>query len=234
MADILEEAAKRLDNLAERTSHYFATQTFTDSEWARIGSDMSDAITVVIPTVPSRAEYLERALRSVKTQTLQPARVVVQVDTDREGAGVTRQRGLEKVLTPLVAFLDDDDEFLPQHLERCLAHLQAKGADLVYPWFHVVGGGDPFPPHFFTDEWDPEQPRHTTVTTLARVDPLLEVGGFMIPDPTVQEQYVFGEEFRMVCALNDAGYKISHLPERTWNWHHHGRNSSGLPWRIEW
>jgi glycosyltransferase involved in cell wall biosynthesis len=73
-------------------------------------------ITVVIPSIPSRAKMLDRALASVKAQTLRPERVVVEFDDDRLGAAATRQRGLEKVTTPWVAFLDDDDEFLPGHL----------------------------------------------------------------------------------------------------------------------
>lgn len=193
-------------------------------------------ITVVIPTVAPRQQMLNRALKSVAAQTLQPADVIVVTDTERQGAPLTRQRGLEAVKTKLVAFLDDDDEFLPQHLERCREHLYSTGADLVYPWFHVVGGTDPFP-QFYGRPWDPQAPHHTTVTVLARTDALLAVGGFLAEGPDNldnPDDPRAGEEYRMVLALNSAGYWISHLPERTWNWHHHGQNTSGLPRKVRW
>lgn len=74
---------------------------------------MKPAITVAIPTIPPRRALLRRALRSVQDQTMPAAAISVAVDLDRQGAWVTRQRALNAVQTPWVAFLDDDDEFLP-------------------------------------------------------------------------------------------------------------------------
>jgi glycosyltransferase involved in cell wall biosynthesis len=188
-------------------------------------------IAVVIPTIPPRADLLARALASVDRQTLPPAQVIVECDEDRTGAPATRTRGLSRVTCPYVAFLDDDDELLPAHLAKLAAHLLATDADLVYPWFTVVGGTDPFP-HLFGRPFDPHRPCQTTITTLARTSAIRDVGGFVSEDfGTDDRGNRAGEDFRMIIRLVSRGYRIVHLPERTWLWHHHRANTSGQPTR---
>jgi len=188
-------------------------------------------ITVVIPSIPTRTHLLERALASVEAQTWQFQDVIVEFDYDRLGAAVTRQRGLEKVETPWVAFLDDDDEFKPQHLEMLSVAARAADADFVYSWYDVVGGTDPRP-EVFGKVWDPNHPVQTTITTLVRTDLARDVGGFVDEDDgnlLSPDRHYAGEDWRFTKRVNDAGAKIHHLPQRTWRWHHHGHNTSGLP-----
>lgn len=191
-------------------------------------------ITVVIPSIPPRVELLNRALASVENQKLRPDRVVVEVDVDRSGAAVTRQRGLERVETPWVAFLDDDDEFLPEHLEACFVFALENDADYVYPWYTVITrqgktGHDPMPA-FFGKPWDNDQPHQTTITTLVRTELAQSVGFQDSPglDPNGGKVIVGGEDYRFTLGCMFAGAKIMHLPQRTWLWHHHGKNTSGL------
>jgi hypothetical protein len=173
---------------------------------------------------------LDRALASVKAQTYQPKDVIVEFDDSRSGAAATRQRGLTKVATPYVAFLDDDDEFLPEHLDLLLDTMQGWQADYVYPWYEVVGGTDPMP-QFFGLPWDNEQPHQTTITTLVRTDLAQEVafGGEPESDPNGGGFLVGGEDYRFTLGCMERGARIVHLPRRTWLWHHHGANTSGLP-----
>lgn len=191
---------------------------------------MGDTVSVVIPAHPARERngMLTRALASVEAQTLQPDDVIVQVDTHREGAARTRQRGLERASTDWVTFLDSDDEMLPHHLEALLACAQQTGADLVYPWYEVVGGGDPMPCHF-GKPWDPARPRLTTVVTLCRTELAQQVGFVHTHDGTRLLGQPAGEDWFFIVGCNKAGAHIVHLPQRTWRWHHHGRNSSGQP-----
>lgn len=191
-------------------------------------------ITVVIPAIPPRVALLNRALASVKIQTLQPDEIVVEFDEERRGAAATRQRGLERVTTPWTAFLDDDDEFCPVHLERLMATALDHEADMVYSWYEVVGGTDPRPGEFGLP-WDSENPRQTTITTLVRTGMAIAVGGFtdeaedeFLSSP---DRHYAGEDWRLTKRINDAGGKIVHLPEVTWCWHHHSSNTSGLPSR---
>lgn len=191
------------------------------------------SIGVAIPAIPPRVnpEFLGRAFGSVLEQTYPASRVNVVIDHEKRGAGRTRNaawRGLGDV--DYVAFLDDDDYFGPVHLERLMATACETDADLVYPWFNVVGGGDPFPMHFGR-EWDPADPRQTTITVLWRREALESVGGFPVGtfDGVDDGGNRAGEDFLAVCALNAAGGKIVHLPERTWYWRHHETNTSGRP-----
>lgn len=189
---------------------------------------MTPGITVAIPTIPPRRELLQRAVASVLSQTLQPAALSITVDHDRQGAPATRQRALKAVQTDLVAFLDDDDEFLPQHLEKLNAHLIETNADLVFSWFEVVGGRDPFPIEFSHRQWDNDTwQQHTTITVLVRTELAQEVG-FYAPRGLDNVLYS-NEDWAFIQGCLKRGAKISRISERTWKWHHDSGNTSGLP-----
>jgi glycosyltransferase involved in cell wall biosynthesis len=197
-------------------------------------------ITVVIPTHPARGDVLDpgslvgRAVDSVRRQTL-PARFTVTMDDARQGAAVTRQRGLDLVETPWTAFLDSDDFFMPEHLEALAGHAEDTGADYNYSWYKiltptgVVLEHDPvFPPGHYLDPWDPADPRQTTITVLVRTELAKEVG-FVAPTPgELVDGLTLGEDYRFTLGCNERG-KISHLVQKTWYWAHHGLNSSGIP-----
>lgn len=176
---------------------------------------------------------LGRALNSVCGQTLSPRAVHVSVDTEREGAARTRQRALEAVSTHWTAFLDDDDAFKPEHLQILSEAARETGADYIYSWYEVItrtgqclGNHDPvFPVTHFTSPWDPDNPRHTTMTILVRTE-LAQSIGFKDPEPGAR----YGNEdwkFTLDCVA--AGAKIHHVAQRTWYWYHSGMNTSGLP-----
>lgn len=102
-----------------------------------------DLITVIIPTY-KRNETLERAIRSVECQTYPNIEIIV-VDDNAEfpeyreknkqmakkhsqviflenkqnlGGGLTRNEGIKHAKGKFIAFLDDDDEYLPEKLEK--------------------------------------------------------------------------------------------------------------------
>lgn len=190
-------------------------------------------VTVVIPTIYSRSAMLEQAVQSVLEQELQAADVIIEHDIHRQGPAVVRNRALARVQTPWLAWLDDDDLLMPQHL-RVLADVALSAdADLVWPWFTVSGGGDPFPMHFGR-QWDPEHPHQFPITYLVRTELVRRVGGFeTVPDgPAHADGNRAGEDWRLQLAMSAAGGRFVHLPERTWIWRHHGGNTSGLPERV--
>lgn len=187
----------------------------------------------MIPTIPPRAGMLNRASASAAFQSLPPAGISVRSDLKGLGAAWTRTRALEAVRTEWTAFLDDDDVFGPDHLLR-LAEFQAEtGADAVYPWFKVEGGGDPFP-QFEGRPWDKADPHLFPITTLVRTEVALAAGGFEGPRLPAQEwdpDYMNGEggeDWPFWLRVNEIA-EIVHLPERTWTWYHHGGNTSGRP-----
>jgi cellulose synthase/poly-beta-1,6-N-acetylglucosamine synthase-like glycosyltransferase len=177
---------------------------------------MSD-VTVLIPYHIGRenSPLLARAISSVGSQSY-PCEMILAKDVHAMGAAITRNHGLALVTTPWVAFLDSDDELDPDHIEKLVRCAEETGADYVYPWFRVVGGSDPFP-MFFGMPWDNDAPHCTTVTILVRTEIAQRLGFLDVP----QEDW----NFTLRCVAT--GVKIVHLPERTWTWYHHGKNTSG-------
>lgn len=188
---------------------------------------MYDRVSVIIPTIPPRRQMLRRATQSVMAQTRSVDEYCIAVDTQKEGAWVTRQRALDMARGEWVAFLDDDDEWKPQHIERMLAHALETGADFVYSWFDVIGGTDPFPPTHFTNDFDPADPIETTITTFVRRELAQQIGFQRLNRGEMNS----GEDRFFTMGVLAAGGKISHLKERTWYWHHDSNNTSGLPSR---
>lgn len=187
-------------------------------------------LTVVVTTIPTREDRLEVALRSVADQSLLPARVVVQCDEKRLGAPANRDLGLSRVDTKYVAFLDDDDYFYANHLQLLYSTAVSEQADLVYSWFDVIGGTDPFPQNF-GKPWDPCKPVQTTVTTLGRTLSYLAAGGYAsmegFSSASLAQGNTAGEDYRLVWRMNREGMKIIHVPEKSWAYVHHSKNTSG-------
>lgn len=194
-------------------------------------------VTVVIPAIPRRVgNLLQRALVSVGEQKLSAAETLVEVDDQGQGPGWARNAALARVETDWVAFLDDDDWLGPDHLAILAAAQAEHDADVVWPWFWVVGGTDPFPRHF-RKQWDPAHPHVFPITTLVRTEALRFVGGFRdhsleVPDPNEPHRTVAGEDWDLWLRLSEAGARFHHVPVRTWYWRHHGGNTSGLPRRA--
>ena len=205
---------------------------------------MRPTISVVTPTHPARMRNgrLLRAAKSVGDQTVLPDAHCIAVDVDKEGAAPTRQRALMMAQTDWVAFLDSDDAFMPRHLEWLIKCALEREADFVYSWFKVVqefADGtakvweeDPiFPPGHYLNEWDPENPIETTITTLVRTELAKEVG-FQALD---RGEHNSGEDRFFTIGCMNAGAKIVHLKRRSWYWVHHQTraglqgNTSGIP-----
>ncbi len=175
------------------------------------------SITVIVPTIPPRAETLARALETVAAQTLQPAAVIVEMDDQREGAAAVRNRALKRVETEYVAFLDDDDELLPDHLKLCARYATLSGVDVVYPGYEVVGGEDPV--NCFGIPFDAgllKRRNFIPISTLCRTRLAIAAGGFQ---PRPDEHGDPCEDWGLWLAMLERGAKFGHLPQKTWRWH---------------
>jgi glycosyltransferase involved in cell wall biosynthesis len=188
----------------------------------------SSDLTVVIPTIPPRAGLLARAIGSVQSQTFPVGAYSIAVDTDKVGAAGNRQKGLKAVTTKWTLFLDDDDEFMMNHVHDHVVAAEETGADFVYAWFDTVPyGRDPFPLEFLHAPWWPDRPRHTTITVMVRTELAKEVG-FELSGSTPE---FANEDWIFILKCNELG-KIHHIQNsKTWLWHHDSGNTSGLPTR---
>jgi len=189
---------------------------------------MASEITVVIPAHAARIKngMLERALRSVYAQTLQPDAFSIAIDVDGEGAAKTRGRALAAVRTKYTAFLDSDDRLKEQHLRVLRDAMTENDAAFTFSWFEPVGMGDHV--GHFGKHFDKRNPHHTTMTVLCRTDIAQEVG---FPEPASGETYGNEDWFFILGFCEKAierDLRMIHVPERTWEYHYHGRNTSGM------
>ncbi len=124
-------------------------------------SNASPRFSVVIPTY-NRAAAVRRAVESALRQTYQVHEILVVDDgsTDdtesvirgladprikhlkqmNSGANTARNRGIDAATGTHVAFLDSDDEFVPEHLSRVATALQANSEVIVYARAEIVRG----------------------------------------------------------------------------------------------
>lgn len=99
----------------------------------------SPRIAVIVTALPERRRMLEEALAGVAAQTRAPAFVVVGVNysPDRVDGATHANRLVEAVDEEWLAFLHDDDVWLPEHLEGLAA--ASHDADIVVADFEVEG-----------------------------------------------------------------------------------------------
>lgn len=83
---------------------------------------MKPLVSVIIPTVPSREDVLERAVQSVKSQTYKNIQLVI-ISDDTVPATEARNKGVKKTNGEYIAFLDDDDVWEPTKIEKQVAFL---------------------------------------------------------------------------------------------------------------
>jgi glycosyltransferase involved in cell wall biosynthesis len=201
-------------------------------------------VTVVIPTHGGRRELLTAAFASAIEQTHPPTAVVVQYDAEGRGAAWARNEALKSVRTHWVAFLDSDDLLYSNHLQVCLDAAQESGADLVYPYFDILGSHDvlatsqfgrvvnpegvPFGPE--QERWLRHRGGFIPVTHLCRTDRIKKAGGFPQPNSfPVPEGNVSAdcEDYGLLLRLLDRGARFHHVPVRTWVYRVHAGNTGG-------
>ena len=189
-------------------------------------------ITVCIASIPPRSKLLRRALWSVISQQLQPEAIIVEFDMNHEGATVTKNRALNKVTSRWVAWLDDDDYFLPGHLSTLYnAYLDTQHTDVLYSWPEMDGSEDPTPDRFgkpFDRALHYKRP-YVHTTALFNAGLAQKVGGFQYHKLGVHPDGLKRDDWGLWLAMMDAGAEFHHVPERTWVWNVNGQNTSGDP-----
>jgi len=124
-------------------------------------------ISIVIPTY-KRVDELRRLLKSIENQTYRSFEVIIVDDhspnqqeyhalisefggrisdliylsnENNRGAPHSRNRGILKAKYELIALVDDDDEWLPEKLEKqlqCLKQSKIKNPAIIYTWTDAI------------------------------------------------------------------------------------------------
>lgn len=186
-------------------------------------------VTAIIPSLPGRHEYRRHAVLSVSLQTV-PTPAVLQIDDQHRGAWWARNEAMRLADgAEWFAFLDDDDEWLPHHVETLLRVQAESGADAVWSRWELVSGRDPTEGVPWKLDLDLLRNRnYLPVTALVRASLVREVGGF--PEPgTPAWPCPDCEDWGLWLRLLRAGAAFALTNEVTWRWHNgHGGNTGGM------
>jgi glycosyltransferase involved in cell wall biosynthesis len=227
------------------------------------------SISVIIPAYNST--FIEETLASVYAQTAQPSQVIVindgsTDDTDQRlrrlaadlpssfiwltkengGEASARNVGRRIATGEYVAFLDHDDLWHPEKLERQIHHfasdsdlaLSFTGYSYTYEGYRdTPGRANPTPEVIDHKDWDPDPeralmrllaylPMGPMSTLLIRRDALAEL-------PPFDETLPIASDHRMYLELVGRGMKMDFLPEELVEYRWHGANRSrdmGVLW----
>lgn len=172
-------------------------------------TDAKMKIAVITPTLCDRSDLLEECKKSVRLQTAPfPVFHAVAIDTRRRGSGNMRNRIVYN-LSPdydWLAFVDDDDILLPDHL-RLLAEA-SQNADIIYSETQTVGFSWPLVigpfnrERLFRENFIP-------VTVLMRRSVFEKAGGF-------RNCWVEDHDLWKRCA--ELGARFAYVPQVTWQY----------------
>lgn len=144
-----------------KTKQYpFATVVpAANRSWAVDNYD-TPRVTIVIPVAEHHLNYLKRSLDSVYGQTFKYWECIVVNDTGRDissyvypwvkivnpekqlkNAAKARNRGIKAARSPLITFLDADDFFHPDFLQKTISKFQATGRYVYTDWVSLKKDG---------------------------------------------------------------------------------------------
>jgi hypothetical protein len=205
-------------------------------------------VSVVIPT-RHRAQTLAAALASVAAQEIEDVEVVLVLDADDvqpiarpslgpsirrvsvpPGSGLAKARaaGVAECCGRFVAFLDDDDVWLPGHLAAALARLDGDGLDMVYTTCLVAHArydqtrGGAVRSHYRFD-----YPHDLDLLSVANVIPVISAVSRVFPAEFGEPSGVVQDDWDMWLRLvHGHGWRVRHAPEATAVYHRIPRAAS--------
>lgn len=174
----------------------------------------SAGLTLVTASMPDRASMLVEMLASVRSQTVAPVEHLVAVSAAGQVPKLNRLIGI--VETEWFVQVDDDDLLYPNHVETLLGAAMSSDADVVWTWCDVEGRN-----------WSPNEPYQPGVlqhrnyipsNCAIRTSKALKVGG--------HRDGHGHHDHDLLARLESAGASFHNVPEVTWKYRFHGRNTS--------
>jgi glycosyltransferase involved in cell wall biosynthesis len=198
----------------------------------------SPKVSVIIP-VYNVADYIVETLESVLAQTFRDFEVLLindgSPDTERfeqviapyfgkiiylkqpnAGAAAARNVGIKTAQGEILAFLDGDDIWLPDYLERQMAFLEATGSEMVYCDAFLFGDSTKFKTFM---EQSPSRGEVTTETLLRGTSHVITSGTIVLREKVLSvgmfdtEAPKRGEDFNLWFHLLKVGVKVDYQKE---------------------
>jgi glycosyltransferase involved in cell wall biosynthesis len=171
-------------------------------------------ITVLTPSLPERYCMLTECRKSVSHQTMKAFDHIIAIDQQRKGEADTLNTLLRESKTEWIAFLNDDDLFLPHHLERLWA--EHDECDVIYSDCEMQGACKSWTSQDF-DLFSLRVKNYIPTTVLTKKSTLLSVNGF--------RKAVY-PNWDMWLRLGELGAKFKFIPEITWIYRIHSGSRS--------
>lgn len=202
---------------------------------------MDKLVSIVIPTHKREVECLAAAVNSVLRQTYKNIEIVIVDDSPSTyekraevkayveslehdkviylqneknlGGSLTRNRGIDASTGDYIAFLDDDDEYTPDKIEKQLKFMLDNDCDMTFSNTVMCKNGKPVEVRDFKDipAFDNNSLLHYhllyhltgTSTYMFKAEKLREIGGF--------DNALCGQEFILMLKAIEGGLKIRYM-----------------------
>ncbi len=172
-----------------------------------------EKVAVITPTLPSRSALLQECKDSVRKQNWH-GEIYHVISIDKDGKGPSQIRN--EIISGLdasyewVAFADDDDRLLPDHISTLVAN--SSEADIIYSDCFEEG---------FTKTWrtrrfnydEVKAENYIPITVLMRRSVFEKAGGYTDNPP--------GEDQRLWLRCAQAGARFVYVPRETWVYRKH-------------
>lgn len=206
--------------------------------------EMPPKVTVIIPTYKRSVDFLSRAVQSVINQTYSNIEIIVIDDSPSDyeernqikeymneitndniryyqneknvGGSLARNRGIEMASGQYISFLDDDDEYMPEKIEKQVKYMLYTGVDLSFSdmiMYSPSGSVVDFREYKDIPDFDNNTllryhlMKHMTGTPtfMFKTKKLREIGGF--------EDAKMGQEFYLMLKSIKRGLSIGYISE---------------------
>lgn len=214
-------------------------------KWKEISlSDNTPRVTVIVPTYKRSVNYLSRAVRSVLNQTYSNIEIIVIDDSPSDyekrdsvkqymesiasdnvryfqnevnmGGSLARNRGIELASGKYISFLDDDDEYMLEKIEKQVKYMLYTGVDLSFSnmiMYSPTGNVVDFREYNDIPSFDNDTLLHYhlmkhmtgTPTFMFKTEKIRKIGGF--------EDAKMGQEFYLMLKSIEQGLSIGYIPE---------------------
>ncbi len=202
---------------------------------------MDKLVSVVIPTHKREVACLSCAVSSVLNQTYKNVEIIIVDDSPADypkrgevkayaeginherliylqneknlGGSLTRNRGIDAATGDYITFLDDDDEYTPDKIEKQLKFMLENNSDMTFSNTVMCKNSKPVEVRDFKDipATDNESLLHYhllyhltgTSTYMFRAEKLREIGGF--------DNALCGQEFILMLKAIEGGLKIGYM-----------------------